>query len=325
MNLSEKLFVLVFVLLPPTLATIALWKAYYNNKFVNDHPDRQWLAIKNVFTSDLSLIKVGVAYRMPWWKMDTVVRINKEEMSTPDGGHTANTKAGGQVRVEARYNVLTGRQFDHSSGQLVKSPTGEEDAGAKDEYVYMAITRTDFSDRAKYVADVLAATIDFVIGQYSYDELMTPTEQVAQAGDHRFVYVPPADLVMGKADAHYNLPRRKIDDKGELLEALGAFIEVECNYRLREVGFNVDEVQLGDLRPASAEVQVDLDRQQRMRSRRRAMGEFAGVDLTDREKLGNIEDLPEIAKAEAQKKMAEAIAQGAQSIADGLRNFGKGT
>lgn len=312
--MSEKIWILIFILFPPLAVMGTLVIVYYNNKFINPHPDRQWLAIRNVFTSRIDFIKEGVAYRMPWWRFDTDVFLNKEDMATPEGGHKANTRSGGEVIIEARYNELTGRAFDRANGQL----TDGSDA-ISEEHVLWAITRTSFARRKEYVAEVFSASADYVIGLYGYDELMAPGEQ-----SHP-VFVPRQSLIEGIRGGFYNLPAQRIRSRGDLLLALATYIQQECNYRLRDVGFNVDEVQIDGLRPADPQVQEDLDRQQRLRSRRRAMQEVEGLDLTDREKMADIDDLPEIAKAEAQRRLAEAAAEGARAIADGLRNFGRGT
>lgn len=333
--MADRLFLVFYIFLPPAALIVILLMSYFNNRFVNDHPDRQWIAIRNTFRpSQIEFVKNRVEYRWWWWKKDTIVLLNKEDATTPDGGHTASTKTGGKVRVAARYNILTGREFNRANGQLERDPADPHKIEPKNDFVLLAITKTKFADREKYVADVLSATIDFVIGQYSYDELMAPGEQ-----DDEGVWIPARDLLERSGDP-YTLERKWVKNKGDLLKPLAAYMEREANFRLRDVGFNVDEVQLSALEPGDSKVQDDLDRAQRMKSRKRAMEEYAGMNLTDREKLGDIEDLPQLAAAEAQMRLAEALATAATKLAEGstsaaekladgfvkgMSNFGKGS
>lgn len=181
----------------------------------------------------------------------------------------------------------------------------------------MAITKTDFAKRHEYVRTVIAAVIDSIVGGYTAEELLFPNQQ--------------PNLKVPKAhNPVYNLQPIVVKTRQELLGALSMFIYREVNYRLRDVGFNVDEVDLQGLDPADQSVQQALDRLQVNKGLARSTKPFDNQELTDREKMAiGTSQQGEVARAQATISLGKSLEKSSETIvkglAEALRNIGKGT
>lgn len=295
-----KLFSLIFYVLPSALFAAALLATYFRNRFTVEHGQRQRIVIRNIITGHLEVLSQGTWYKPPWWIRDTVVDLNKEPVETGADGHTALTSDGVEVSVRVRWNELTGRPFDPQSGQL----THGSDT-IKNENIILAVTRTDFANRQQYMAGVFSAVVDAVIGEFTADELLQPERHHPCVPKQRRVDI-------------YQLDSQKVENRRELLVRLAEYMQREANYRFRDVGYNVDEVQIQDLRPRDPQLQESQDRQQRLKGLQRAAEELRGADLSDRERFSVGTD------QQGQVAIADAIRKASENLAEGMKKFGTG-
>ena len=294
------------------LFCVSLLAMVSKNRFEVEHSDRQRIVIRNIVDGNLRILSQGTHYCAPWWIQDIVVDLNKLPTNTGENGHHALASDSVELLVRARYNVLAGRTFHDDTGQLISGDDTIEDSS-----VLLAVTKTDFNKRKEYVEDVFAAAVEAVIGEFTGDELLLVSE------DDVNVQVPKCERDLNNGG--YVLAAQVVDNKRELLIRLSEYIQRETNYRLRFVGYNVDEVAVQDLRARDPQVQESHDRRQRVKNIMRASLEYKDADISDREKLASPDQQGAVAAAEANRdsarmfsasitRIAAAMEQAAQSF-----------
>lgn len=318
--------ILIFAAVGLTIAGV-LW-SYFNNRQVVEPNNRERLVIQEVLTGKMQVLGPGTHFLPSGWKELVRVDLNREPKQVPASsggeGEEFRTSEGVLGRIEYRYDMVSGREFDQSTGRLIlPDQVDNPDASVKEWVIALAVTRIDFEARHERIAAVVSAAIETELGSYTSDQLF----RTANSGGFS---IPAA------AVPELGLNQVVVERADQLYTELAKCIEAKANQHLIFVGINIVGFQLTNLKPASANLQQSLEQEVRTQRHTAAAHQLimtagVGANISFREALVATDPtaLGVVAQAEATVEAAqafgEAIKVGTEKIAEGMRHFGRGT
>ncbi len=309
-----------YIFLP--LAIIG-WGVYFvlkeklKNRIVVAHDKQERVVIREKNTGRLRVLGAGTHYPTPNWREDFRVDLNQHPRDL--NGLTVITRDGIELLVDFRFTVLLGRDFNKLNGQL----TSPKKDIIKDENVLEAVTITDYDKREAFVDGEFSGTVDPIFRGYRYEELILPDQQSPH------IKIPRQDIIYGDIndpDGHYILRAEDAPDGAAVFRLLEKLIYRQVNYNLRDVGFNIAEVRIKDMKPKDPEMQRAQDRVGKVSRLVAATQKIPGTGLTEREKFAvGTAEFGSVTQAEATRAAGESFSEGMKFLAEGLRRFGKGS
>lgn len=310
-------FLVVFVF-PWFYLAYLIWRSHLQNTFRVEPNNRERLVLQNALTGGIAVLRPGAHPRGPWWKELARVDLNREPVAVPGEGRPSDevkTSDGIRLHVDYRYDIITGRPFDDVTGRLTVKPDAVD--AVQDHVVILATTRIDFADREKRVQEIVENTLEAVFGWYQADALMTPEDFAKKE-----TLQVPKDRLCGPDNTSRpdDVLAENVQNPAKLYEQLAKCVQELANRDLLFVGINIVDFRITNLRFLDPRLQEALEDKKRKQKLREAAKEAQrdGMNLTDREAFAvGTDQFGTVALAEAGQKFGE-------SLADGLRKFGKG-
>ena len=283
---------------PFLLFGYALFRLYFRNRFSVEPNNRQRVIVQNIATGELRVLGPGTWFLGPGWKKFAVVDLNKEPVSVP--AEEVKTSDGIRLDIEYRFDMVSGRPFDPTTGQLLHPANIWT---IDDEVVKLAVTRIDFEKREQRIREILKHRFEAELGRYTADELMTPQDAHGAAGFE----VPPGSATF-------------VHNTAELYQQLAVNITDGGNLDLVFVGINLLDLRITNLRYKDPKLQDALENKKRLEKLRdAALPLTQGPDgITLREGLAAGTD------QYGTVVLGEAGRDAADDIGFGLANFGTG-
>lgn len=307
-----EFFFLVFG--PFLLFGYALFRLYFGNRFTVKPNNIERVVVQNTATGQLKVLGPGTHFLGPGWKELSRVQLNREPFTI--ASEEARSSDGIRMDVDLRFDLVSGRPFHPRTGQIgiytpptppateKFEPLDPDDRQAvTDVMVISAVTAINYADREKRAREVIKGAIDRVVGQYTGEQLTVPGE------------VPPFSVPPSVPPL---VTPGNVKNTAELFQQLAQYINEEANLSLLNVGINIVDMRITNLGYKDPKTQEALESKKRLEKYRKAAREVPGV--TEREGLALAADPGQYGTV----VLGEAGRDAADSIGDGLKNFGRG-
>lgn len=315
---------LIFCLTVMVAMTIGscVW-LYFNNSFTVEPNNRERLVIQNIITGNMQVLGPGVHFRFVWWQSMVAVKLNREPVEVAkEEFRSANGPLG---LIEYRYDIVTGREFNRTTGALTKPDKVDNSAiSVKNKYVLLAVTKIDYKDREKRVQEVVSSVIESVLGSFESDELFRPSKCNKGTGFE----IPKTNY---KDLLDMGFKPQQVNSANQVYKELSSCIEALVNKKLTFTGINIVNFNVTNLKPESAALQERIEQEERsLRTAEAAdaLRQKLGADhISVREAIVATDPtaFAQVAKSQIAREIAKDTGESiARIIADGLKNFGKG-
>ncbi len=305
-------FSLSLLLLSPwVLLAIVVWALYFRNQQKVEPNNRERVVIQKVTTGEMDVLGPGTHFLGPEWKILERVDLNREPVSV-SGDHAEEVKSsdGIRLKIEYRYDMVSGRPFDKKKGTLKVDPDNADKVTK--EMVISAVTRIDYPKRKDRIGEIVKAALEEELGQYTADQLMTPGTTGTP------VFNAPQSATPG------GIAPKSITTTADLYTQLGKCVEERANRSLLHVGINIVDFKVTNLRFVGDELQKALENEKRMEKLAAAAEKAKRGDMTDREAFAvGTEHQGTVAVAQATTNAGQAFGRGLSEIGKGLGKMGK--
>jgi SPFH domain/Band 7 family protein len=311
-------FVLIF-LVPLAIAALIVWRLSFSNSFTVKPNNIERLVVQNAISGDARVLGPGTHFLGPEWKILETVLLNREPVNI-GGAQAEEVKSSDGIRlqIEYRFDMVTGRPFDPTTGKLTVAV--DDLHAVQDKFVLLAVTRIKFNERRERILEIIRASLEDELGRFQADQLMIPGE--VPGG-----FVSMVDPISPQGQM------REVRSSAQLYNFLESYVEDNTNRHLTHVGINIVDFHITNLRFKDDRLQEALEIKKRMQK----LADAADL-VMDRQQQKSREDplryrealaagtdqYGDVTKAQAGRDVAKSFGRGISDVGEGLKEIGRG-